>query len=299
MHRFLVRVLLLALLSVVMPSIAQASEAPLQFAAPDTMAIVHLDLDRLRKSPLFKVLQTMAQKDSKAKRRLEEVKKELGFDPWKDVAGVTLFLGPTASENQRDVVAVLEGRYQEGRVLKFLEKQEEKAPEEWQGKGGKFYRFDRGRTNIAFRGKHILIGGPVERANTKHDPNAALATVRAPVEKSMLWLAVATNVAARGQLKMLGASELETLALGFDAPDGAKLDLRSHFSDPAAAAKLAAELRAAIDEASRDKTVQTLRLGEILKVLSVKNTGGDLDLSLSLTKAQASGLLEALQGLAR
>jgi hypothetical protein len=298
MQRFFT-VLVLALLALVWPSAARAGDPALQYATADALGVLHFDVDRLRKTPVFKEIQASTLKQPAAKRELDELKKQLGVDPWKDLSGLTLILGPTATKNQRDVVLVLEGKYSEKRVLDLIQKQNKEAPEAAEGKSGKYYRFDRGRTNIAFRGKYLLIGGPLERAMATNDPKAALADVRRPVEKAPVWLAVRTNADARSQLGMLGASDLETLALGIDVSDGAKVQVHGHFSSPTQAANLAKELRSAIDGATNDKTVQQLGLVELMKSLAVRDVGPDLDLSLSLNKNQAGALIQTLQSLAR
>ncbi|MBM4375641.1 MAG: hypothetical protein FJ095_11200 [Deltaproteobacteria bacterium] len=297
MSRF-VTVLLFAVVALVWPAAARASGPALQYATADSLGVFHVDVDRLRKSPVFKEVQASMLKRPDAKRELDELKKQLGVDPWKDLSGFTVILGPTATKNQRDVVFVLEGKYSEKRVLDFIQKHDKAAPEAVEGKTGKYYRFDGGRMNIAFRGKYVLIGGPIERAMATNDPKAALADVRRPVEKNPVWLAVRTNPDARGQLGMLGASDLETLALGIDVSEGAKVHLHGRFSNPSQAANLATEIRGAIDGASKDKTVQQLGLVELMKSIEVRDVGPDLDLSLSLDKSQAGALIQTLQGLA-
>jgi hypothetical protein len=303
MQRTFVRLVLLAAFSFFvssLPRVAQASSAPLEFAPADTMAIVHLDVDRVRKAPIFKEIEAEIRRDEHAKRDLEKVKAEVGVDLLKDLAGATLFLGPNAMKDDRDLVAVFEGKYNEAKLVAFLTKQSEKhaheAPGVKDGPGGKLYLLEHGKVAVAFRGKRIVVGGVamVARALAKNDPKAVLANVRKPVEGDMIWLAAAPTSDVQSRLSMIGADTLESLSLGIQASDGAKLQAHARFGDPAQAAALAKEANDALAKAQNDSMVKQLGVGELLQKVVVAANGANLDVTIEWTKMQVETLQKAV-----
>ena len=295
MHRKYVRYLWVFALALLVPSLARqarASGAALELAPKDALGVLHADVEKLRKTQLFKDIEKEIREDVEGKKTLAKLRADAGIDPFKDITGVTVVFGPNMIKQSRDVLAIVEGTYNQAKVLKFIEQAEHEAPVAKTGPNGAYYLADHGSIAVAFRGKRVLLGAPqlVERALGKADGKAVLAAVRAPVENDMLWFAAAANGEARSRLGMLGSDTLETLAVGFSAPAGAKLHVHAHFSDPAQAAALAKELTDALARSQKDPMLTQFGVEMLLKKVLVVAKNGDLDIAAELTKKELEGV---------
>ncbi len=316
MKRKLLRFLWVLFVAVVLPTVtrdARAGGAALEFAAPEALGVVHIDADELRKTRLMGEIEKEIRGDSEAKKTLEKLKAEAGLNPFKDISGVTVVFGADVLKrpNTPEFVAIIEGKFDEAKLLKMLSDADKGGPAPAPGSGpqtapkvatkahelktgpnGPFYLLDKGRIALAFRGKKLIFGAAklVARALEKHNPKAALAAVRAPVEGDMLWLAVKTNEDARSRLSMVGSDTLQTLSLGLSVPAGGKLQLHAHYGDPAQAAELGKALQDWLSTADKDAVVKQFGLTVLLSKVLVKVSQGDLDVHVELTEKDLDGV---------
>lgn len=297
MHRFFLRAAMLFALTLLVPSLARASQAPLQYGRKDTLAVAHLDVEKVRAAPFFDEFKREALGNADIARDLDRAKREAGLDVWKDVDGVTAFVGPTIVKDQRDFVVVLVGKFDERKIVALYKKKENSSPKEKQLRDGKIYLIDRGRMALAFRGKHLVVGGAaaVEAALAKTDPASVLPTVREKVEGDALWAAMVPNREVAGALGMVGASSLKSLALGLGFGDGAKFGLFGTFADASEATKLKQDIDNALAQGLADPEVKRLGLDLVLQKVLVKATGADLEILFRLSKAEIDLIRDAIR----
>src|SRR4051812_35614278 len=110
MHRHPLRFLLLIAVLLLLPSwtrSAQASGAALQFVPSDAMAVVGVDFDGFRKTPLYRLVVQAMRKDKSALAKIGELKKETGFDVFKDIHGLTVVLTDDMLKHNDDQFVVV------------------------------------------------------------------------------------------------------------------------------------------------------------------------------------------------
>ncbi|MBM4360973.1 MAG: hypothetical protein FJ096_22980, partial [Deltaproteobacteria bacterium] len=119
MHRTFVRAAVLFALLLLCPALAQATPAPNQYTAADTIGGAHVDIDALRKTAFFKALQREATKERDVADTLNKMKADWRFDPFKDLSGATVFVGPDVNGG-KDFLAVFEGKFSEPAIVRHI-----------------------------------------------------------------------------------------------------------------------------------------------------------------------------------
>ncbi len=304
MHRHPLRFLLVIAVLLLLPSWARqahATGAALQFVPSDSMAVVGIDFDKLRTTAVQKTVEQALRKDKDAIKNIEELRKETGFDVFKDIHGLTVVLPEEVLKDDNQFVMILEANINEAKMVKFIEKKDGKALPKKSGANGDFYELDGGRAGLAFRGKFVIIGGMAtfEKAIGKNDPAQVFPTLRASVEKEMLWIAGSTTVVSRQKLgkQDANAGKLESFAAGLSIPSGAKMKASAHFSDAAAADTLAKLMTKGLAELGNDSTMQQMGLAELASRVTVSANGSDLSISVDLTKGQIEKIAKSIQAL--
>ena len=296
-------------LTLLFPSWALATPAAAKFEPADTIGVMHLDVDALRKTPFFSELQTEVAKNAEASDALDKMKAEWGFDPWKDIAGATVFIGPEVTTNDKDIVAVVEAKISEAKVLAHLESRSKSHPiEKRSAPSGAYYLVDGGEVAFAFRGKHVVVGGAArvllaldaEKAKRRVGAAASkLASMRKKVERDAVWLAIDATPAMQRQLGMMSADSVEAMALGIQLDRGAKIQLHAHFADAQQAGALHRLLKEALAQGANDPQVRQFGLAEALKSMIVTLSGKDLSVRLALSQKQLDAIRDAVMPFVR
>ena len=162
MYRHPLRFVLFLAVILLLPSWtrrAEASGAALQFVPSDAMAVMGVDFDKLRASAMHRLLEQALKKDKTVLKNIQELKKETGFDVFKDIHGLTVVVPEAVLKDDNQFAIIIEANVNEAKMVKFIETKDGKSMPKRTGANGDFYELDGGKAGMAFRGKFVVIGG--------------------------------------------------------------------------------------------------------------------------------------------
>ncbi|MEM1031266.1 MAG: hypothetical protein AAF928_05065 [Myxococcota bacterium] len=298
--RWLFLFLAVLLAPTVAPTPASAANltAALAYVPRQAIAVGTVDVDRLRRVPLFKAqLDDLFLQVPDAKRERDALQKATGFDPVRDLHGVVGALGPNFERDDSDFVAIAQARINEKRLVAYL-KTKGADVREVRGRSGRHYLLDEGLA-LAFRGPLVLAGGKdmVLSALTRKGADPKLKKLLSPfVLKDLAFAALVPERLrrdARREMAELGA--LENVRGGIDLQRGLDLDVRAGFTDPTSARAVGRTANMFLDRLRQETSGGGF--GKFARKLRVQTTGVDLRATLQLSRAEVEelvGLLEAL-----
>jgi hypothetical protein len=186
-------------------SVAHAADVKgaLVYVPQDAVGVMTVDVDGVRTTPIFKKLVTkLIDANPKARKNLEELKQKTGFDPLEHVHSVVLAAGPAFPGDDDDFLIIAEAKLDEAKLVAFMQKEGAKLTVKNDALG-KWYAFDGGKGAMAFRGKHLVVGGTAifKRALAKKGPSTTLSTALNPHLGKHLAFALEPNSAMRAELK--------------------------------------------------------------------------------------------------
>ena len=151
--------LILTALALCAPQVGFSAPSSTDYFPAKGSLLVHIDVQRIQKSQVFKDVMGFAMMNPSTKKNLDEFKTRFGIDPFKDVTQVSLHLDepPVGSQNAEGF-AYIQGNFKESLVLAGLKKEGE-ATEEMIGTQ-KVYLNKDGQGAIAFVPGGILMGNP-------------------------------------------------------------------------------------------------------------------------------------------
>jgi hypothetical protein len=273
-------------------------KAAMEYVPADAFAVMALDAVAARSSPLVTESMKLLMSDDDARRELGELRTETGFDPLQHIDGLVVAV-VDAKDSDDKVVAIGEVTIDEAKVIAFAKKKGTKV-ETKRGAGGSYYLLD-GDTAVAFRGKHVIVSGPVtiERALKKKGPKASLKSALAQNEQRTFFFAVEPNREMKKDLER-ESKELGTLKLvqgGVDLGSGFDGTLLGKLASAAAARRAADFFNAQLTEAKQSREMQMLGLGQILGKIVIGAKGSDVTVSLALSNDEIRSLMATLRRL--
>jgi len=270
----------------------------LQYVPNDAFAVVGVDGDKLRTSPLYKKAIQIALKEPGAKKDLERLRKATGIDVLKHIRSVVVAFDPNVVNDDDQFLAVIEVPANEAKVLAFMKKEGAKY-EAKMGPAGKYYLLGRKKDGaMAFRGKYIILGAkPVfDKAMRKTGPSFKLKTQLNKVSGRTAFVAADVPYKLRQKLaredKNLG--EVQSFAAGADLTMGLKLDAYAKLASAAAASKLSQMANMGLKEARKAPEVKQLGLASLLNGISVSAQGPNLNGKVQISSADLNKLIDTV-----
>ena len=271
-------------------------QGALKFVPADSMAVITVNGDKVKASPLFAKAQKMLfAEEPKAKKNLNKMKKATGFDVFRDVKSAVIAFGPRIDKDDDDFVAIIEAKISEKKIVAFIKKEGGKIK-----KVGNSYQLGRkGDGRMAFSGKYVVVGGEkaFARAMKKQGGNAALnAELKQFSGKDVAAAAILTPKMKKQLAREDKAfGKLNSIAAGLNVTGGLNLEAVGTFASAKPASKLANIANKGLTEVKKAREVKRMKVGGMLNKINVSSNGKKLTGKLRLTQRDVSKLIELLE----
>lgn len=272
----------------------------------DTAMVLTINVDRAKKSGLFKDAMAMAKKDPDFAKNIDMLKAQTGFDVRKHVNTLVVGFDKNFDKNEK-VVVLVEGKFNVKKMLAFAKKQ--KANVVSKSHAGITYWEVDGETEIASAGKLMFITkkGGMTGLLDAHKGKAANASKNGELMRMMkgadtskdLWFVGVLPQSLRSQAKgMLGGNTVDGLTASVDIKTGLIAKLRIIASSASAAQALSGLMQAGLMQGAGDPTVQAMGLGDAMKKISIKSKANNVDVGIDLSKAELEKLTNIIKSFA-
>lgn len=288
---------LFVLLALLIPTPAWAGDVSgaLAFVPSDAFAVLGGHVERVRRSPHYHRLLTALLDGEETK--IEELKKQTGFDLRHDVRAALVALRPKAGGRGEHSVVIAEASIDENKLVAFLRRQGKKV-EAQKGPGGTLYRTG-SNDALAVRGGFVITGDEpaVRAALAKRGPSPELAQLLKSVQQRDVFFAARPTAEQRRQLarEKPELAEMRSLRGGADVGTSLRADAVLEVASPEAARRLHRQAQAAL--AVIRMTPEARDFGDILNGLTLEASGREVRARLQLSQAQLKRLLDLLAGL--
>jgi hypothetical protein len=288
---------LFVLFSLLIPAPAWAGDVAgaLSFVPSDAFAVLGGHVERLRRSPHADRLLKELLDGEEAK--LEELKKQTGFDLRRDVRAALIAVRPKAGGRGEHSVVIAEAAIEEAKLVAFLRRQGKKV-EARKGPGGTFYRTG-SNDALALRGGFVIAGDEpaVRAALSKRGPSPELTQLLKSVQQRDLFFAARPTAEQRRELARdkPELAEMRSLRGGADVGTSLRADAVLEVASPEAARRLHRQAQAAL--AVIGMTPEARDFSDILNALTIEASGREVRARLQLSQAQLKRLLDLLAAL--
>ncbi len=282
--------------ALVTPALAKDDKA-LKLIPGGTAAVVHLDFAAFRASPLFKRLEPMLANPQFTK-GMDEVKKNFGIDPMKEVDGLTVFVDGKPGR----AVVVFKGKFNKAKVVKQLSSNKEVKA----GKHKGVATYTREDDALAFIGSRIVLGKSkmVKSVIAASKGKKAKTKVRALLGKvdtgKTVWFAFSPSKKMMKQTTGPVAGQVVHVLGTADATKGLVIASAATMTSAKAATKVASLVQKQVEAMGANKMAAAMG-GDVLKKLQVAAKGKEVTGTLPLTEADLTKLqaLMAMAAMAR
>jgi hypothetical protein len=286
--------LVLGLMAAGQPAYAGNGKAALNHLPKDTAMVLTINVDRAKKSGLFKDAMAMAKKDPDFAKNIDKLKAQTGFDVRKHVNTLVIGFDKDFDKNQKTVVMV-EGKFNIKRMLAFAKKEKANVVAKSHA-GVSFWEVD-GDTEFASVKNFMVITkkGGMSGMIDVHKGKAANASKNGELMRMIkgadtskdLWFVGVLPQSLRSQAKgMLGGNTVDGLTASIDIRKGLAAKLRIIASSAAGAQALSGLMQAGLAQGASDPSVQAMGLGAAMKKISISSKANNVDVAISLTKAE-------------
>lgn len=307
--QLLIKPLATALLAlfVLFPALANAGDLnpALRYVPPESVAVLGVDLDGLKKSPFFRRILKHVTEDPGIKRDLERTKRKLGFDLINDLNGFLIVATKEFVDDNKQFALIAETKLDQAQIITGLERRGERMRPQ-KGAHGPYFSFARGKANLAFRGPYLIAGGAkavqasMKSAGSPKSPPSKF-------QKRLSKLAQGKQIFAHGKLppqlqqqlarKHQGLGALQQLSLGLTVQGGLKAQLVAKLDSPSAANKLTTLLRKELDALRQNRQLRAMGLASYLNAIRIKQRPSAIALGLALSDEQLQRLGDQLEAI--
>jgi len=299
---FLLSLSLLAL-TALGPSRARAADisGDLAYVPATAFAVVGVDGDRLRRSPVYRRAIRLTMADRGIAKELKELRSAIGVDLLAQTHAVLFAFDPKVVTDEDHFVMIAEARVSESRLVGFIRSKGTKL-EPKQGPSGRYYLIGkRGKGALAVRGGRIILGGrdSFARALQKRGPSAALRTALGRVRGHDLFVAALPTPAVRRKLERehRGFGAVDRLVASADLNAGLRLAMAARMLRAAAARDLAAEANRTLSQARGEKQTGKLGLLGLISAIQITSSGRELRARIDLPAKELAGMLSMIETL--
>lgn len=286
---------------------ADDGTAALAYVPKDTMVVVAIDIDALKKTSLVGDLMKMVQSDKEAADNLKKLKDATGFDPEKDLSSIVI-AAPADVEKSQNFLIVAKGKIDEKKMVEYA-KSQGSAINETKHEGVTYYAMDT-EGGVAFMKDHVVIGSidmlkaAIEVSAGKKDAvkkNSDMAAMLKSVDTSKSgWMMIALPESLRKQMGkenplaggILSVYASLGLASGFD------LSLVANCDKDDTAKQLVDLATQGLGALAADKSMEQLGVDVVLRKLEIKASGKDIKVALKLTEDEFKKIKKTIEAFA-
>jgi len=289
------------------PSLAPRAEAAnlaaaLRYVPGDAMAVGTVDVSKLQRLPLYrKMQQRFYAEEPDAKKEIDELKRATGFDPFRDIKGLVVAVGPDFEQDDEQFVVIAEARVSEPRMIAFMKKKGATPQLRNDARLGRWYELAGGEAGLAFRGPHVIFGGKKTfiAALAKKGPDPKIKKLIAPYLIKDLGFAalVPAELKKNARREMPELGDVETIRGGGSLQNGLDLELFAGFNSATSASKIADIANQFLDRARQSPEVARTGLGKYASKLQLIALGKDIKASIKLTRAEVDELVKLVDTL--
>lgn len=272
------------------PALADNGTNALKAAPANTVMALHFNAKRLSKSPLFQEVMAQAKQTQDVKKGLAEMEAKLGFNPERDLEGVTVLV-PTDISGGGKPTIIVTGSFNVAKAEAEI-KGDKKftiktlgGQKAYVGKDGMAMVFSKSRVVFAPAeaiGNVVLSKGGV----------AALSSLSNTVDRSKdVWFAANIDDKMR---QSMGANpmikDLKTLRGSLDLAKGLGLNLNVGVATAATATNLAKMGQMQLDQGAKDPAMGAMGMGGFISKIAIAAKGTDVAVDLNLNQAEVNQL---------
>ncbi|MDX9719999.1 MAG: hypothetical protein RBU37_04565 [Myxococcota bacterium] len=313
MKQFRIVFTMLLAAAFVLPAMASTAfaddgTAALDYIPKDYAFVVAIDVDGLKKTSIYSDVMKMLQADKDFQQGVKQFKDATGFDVEKDLSSLVI-AAPADVEKSENFIFVAKGKVDEKKAIEFAKK-EGAAITDGKHEGQSYYVIDK-EGGVAFMGGYVVVApeaalkaaievnkGKKDSIKKSSDMSAMLKGVDT---KQNIWMMVALPKSIRDEMSRenpLAAGVLNVYgSLGLSS--GIDLKLVAGCDKDDTAKSLVDMANAGLSQAMAEPMVAQMGFDVALKKLSIKASGKDIKVGLSLTDAEFTKLkttVEALMG---
>jgi len=271
----------------------------------DTSMAFTMNVDRVKKSPLYQDVLKLLQMNQEVAAALDLLKAQTSFDITKHVHTVVVGL-PADFQTSEKVILIVEGKFDAAKFLAFA-KSKATTVKEHKYRRVTYYTVD-GEAGMAFLGNFLVItpkGGITEvlDVHTGKSPsvkaNKAFMQLYDDADTSKdFWGVFLFPPDVRKQFKtQTGGYDLEGASIAVDIQSGLATDLRLATTSIAAATALASLVKIGVAAASSDPQAQAIGLGAALSRMQVSQSKANVNIGFSLTPAELATIRAMIKSL--
>ena len=286
---------------------ADDGKAALKFVPKDTMMVISIDVNSLKKTSIFKEMMTAIMQDADAKKNLKMFKEATGFDPEKDLESIVIALPPDV-EKTENFLFIAKGKVDEKKFISFAKDQGGKIAE-GKAAGQAYYEID-SEAAVAFVGDHIVMGPKVAleaSLNTKKGNDKAVTDnsdmsglIGAVDTKANIWMAVILPDDIRKELAKQdpNAGDITDAHASVDLGSGLKLRLTLGTGASGTADSIVKLAQEGLKSVKSDPNIGAMGLDPVFTGLSVAAAGKKVNVSLDLSQADFDRIVEMVKAMA-
>ncbi len=262
----------------------------------DTTMVFTMNVDRVKKSPLFQDVLKLVQTNQGAAAAIAMLKAQTSFDVTKDVRTVVVGLH-TDFQNTEKVALIVEGKFDAAKLLEFAKKNSTSV-KELKHRRTTYYSVDSDMC-LAFLGNFLVVA-PKDQMTDVIDvhlgkapslkANRPFMQLFADADTSKdFWAVLLFPPDVRKQFKtQTGGYDLEGALAAIDIQKGLATDLRLATTSLAAATALASLVKIGVSAASSDPQAKAIGVGAALSRMTVSQSKANVDIGFNLTPAELS-----------
>lgn len=269
----------------------------------DTSMVFTMNVDRVKKSPLFQDVLKLVQMNQEVSAAIAALKAQTSFDITKDVSTVVVGLNSDFQTSEK-VVLLVEGKFDASKFLSFA-KSNATSVKELKHRRVSYYQMD-GEACLAFLGDYLVVTpkGHITEVIDVHSGKAASVKTNKPFMQLLadadtskdFWGVFLFPADVRKQFKtQTGGYDLEGASAAVDIQSGLATDLRLATTSLAAATALASLVKIGVAAASSDPQAKAIGLGAALSRMTVTQSKANVDIGFSLTPAELATIRAMLK----
>jgi hypothetical protein len=271
----------------------------------DTAMVFAMNVDRVKKSPLFQDVVKLAKNNPDFAKGIDLLKAEASFDMTRDVK--TVVLGAAADfEQSKKGVLLMEGKFNAKKFVSFAKKNAKSINI---GKHRKvaYYTLD-GEAEVAFLGKYIAVSPKGNMPNVIDVYKGKAASIK----KNKLFMAkfADTNVSKdfwtvillpdevkKQMAPQLGGNSIDAMMAAIDVQKGLATDIRLAAATAAGATAIVTMIKMGLGMAANAPELKAMGLANVVSNIKVKQTKANVDLSIKLTPTELTKIKTMVQAL--
>lgn len=306
-RRNLIRWLAVFAAMLIIPSFGGRAEAAnlsaaLTYVPADAMAVGTVDVSKLQRLPLYKKLQQrFYAEEPEAKKEVDELRQATGFDPFRDIRGLVVALGPDFEQDDDQFVVIAEAKVNEQRMIAYMKKKGATPQLRNDAQIGRWYEIAGGDAALAFRGPHVIFGGvkTFKAAMAKKGASPKIKALLSPYLVKDLGFAalVPSKMKKDARREMAELGDIETVRGGGSLQNGLDLELLAGFNSATSASRLATIANQFLDRARQSPEISSTGLGKYANKLQLNAIGKDIKASIKLTRTEVDELVKLVETL--